>query len=98
WNSGWGVDKSLPRKRENSKNSFVTSTQTVCEPVSASLVLQQPSRKKPVTGVSLQPCNASPNTLTDGLMTSSTGLLIESARSELRAVGGDHAERIAAVA
>src|SRR5690606_40028186 len=43
--SGRGVDKSLPLKRENSRNSRVTWTQTVCEPTSASLVLQQPSRK-----------------------------------------------------
>src|SRR5262245_23411243 len=68
--SGCAVDRSLTRKRENSRNSFVTSTQTVCEPASWSLVLQQPSRKKPVLGLSLQPCSASPNTLTEGSTTS----------------------------
>jgi len=47
---GRGVDKSFPAAFENSKNSLVTIEQTVCEPVSASEVLQQPSRKNPVTG------------------------------------------------
>src|SRR5262249_48046196 len=90
---------------ENSRNSRVTSTHTVCEPESASLVLQQPSRKNPVKGLSLQPTSSSPNTLTERLMT--WALIFEpstrqrvrkrACRSELRAVGRDPAERVAAV-
>ena len=63
-NSGLGVERSLPRDRENSRNSRVSRTHTVCDPKSSSLVLQQPSRKKPAFGFSLQVSSASPNTFT----------------------------------
>ena len=70
-NSGRGVDRSLPRSRENSRNSAVISAQTVCEPRSISPVLQQPSRKKPVSGSMPQSSRGSPKTLVDSLICSS---------------------------
>ena len=59
---GGGVDKSLPAKREYSRKSTVTSTQTVCEPTSSLQVLQQPSRKNPVAGDVLQGASSPPST------------------------------------
>ena len=44
----------MPAALENSRNSVVMTAQTVCRPTSSSEVLQQPSRKKPVSGRSLQ--------------------------------------------
>src|SRR5262249_13968339 len=46
----FGVERSLPADFENSRNSAVITTHTVCEPTSSGPVLQQPSRKKPVIG------------------------------------------------
>jgi len=37
--------------------------QTVCRPISSGAVLQQPSRKKPVSGCSEQGASGSPSTL-----------------------------------
>ena len=46
--SGFGVVRSLPFDRENSRKSAVINAQTVCMPISCSTVWQNPSRKKPV--------------------------------------------------
>ena len=46
--SGAGVDKSLPLKREYSRNSRVATMQTVCSPTSSWQVLHLLSRKYPV--------------------------------------------------
>ena len=43
-NSGSGVERSLPRDLENSRNAEVITTQTVWLPISSRPVLQQPSR------------------------------------------------------
>ena len=47
---------------EKAKNSLVIMQQTVCFPVSAPPVLQQPSRKNPVTGDVEQGLSSSPKT------------------------------------
>jgi hypothetical protein len=60
---GTGVDKSLPRLRENFKKSSVIRAQTKCIPWSSTPVRQQPSRKKPVIGSKEHGCNSVPNTL-----------------------------------
>ena len=54
---------SLPAAFENSRNSAVITAQTVCRPRSSSEVLQQPSRKKPVSGRSPQAPSGPPRTL-----------------------------------
>ena len=68
--------RSLPRDLENSRNSAVITTQTVWLPTSCGPVLQQPSRKKPVIGLSEQISIGSPSTLRAG-----DGLLPPSLRS-----------------
>src|ERR1051326_512904 len=65
-NSGRGVERSLPRDFENSRNSSVITTHTVWLPTSCGLVLQQPSRKKPVIGATEQDSRVPPNTLRGG--------------------------------
>lgn len=66
--AGLGVERSLPRYFEKAKNSASICAQTVCDPVSSVLVLQQPSLKNPVTGSWPQGINSSPNTLNDGAL------------------------------
>src|SRR6476646_2327114 len=56
------VSRSLPWDREKSRNSSVTRVQTVCEPTSSGPVLQQPSRKKPVSGALLHSSSSPPST------------------------------------
>ena len=60
---GRGVERSLPRDLENSRNSAVTLVHTACRPMSSGAVLQQPSRKKPVSGCSEHGASGSPRTL-----------------------------------
>ena len=75
---GTGVLRSLPAKREYSRNASLTSTHTVWDPVSWSLVLQHPSLKNPVTGSSLHGNRVSPKTLRDSLISIvSTVLLLQ---------------------
>ena len=59
-----GVERSLPRERENSRNSAVMIAQTVCEPTSRDSVSQQPLRNQPVLGARLHGASGSPNTFT----------------------------------
>ena len=59
-NSGTEVLKSFPIDFENSKNSSLTITQTVCIPKSELSVSQHPFLKKPVNGLLLQVINFSP--------------------------------------
>jgi hypothetical protein len=61
--SGIGVERSLPRDFESSRNSAVITEQTVWLPMSSRLVSQQPSRKNPVMGLNEQTSNRSPSTL-----------------------------------
>ncbi len=44
-NAGRGVIRSLPRARENARNSAVTTAHTVCDPASCGPVRQYPSRQ-----------------------------------------------------
>jgi hypothetical protein len=60
---GIGVVRSLPQDLENSRNAAVMTAQTVWLPTSSPLVLQQPSRKKPVLGSLEQTSSRSPRTL-----------------------------------
>lgn len=60
--SGRGVTRSFPREREYARNSAVTWAHTTWVPWSCALVLQQPSRKKPVTGSKEHATSAVPNT------------------------------------
>src|SRR5262249_12901879 len=62
-NSGIGVERSLPCDLENSRKVAVITAQTVWLPKSSALVLQQPSRKKPVIGFIEQISSPSPSTL-----------------------------------
>ena len=62
--SGCGVERSLPRAFENSRNAVVICAHTVCDPTSWTSVSQQPLRYQPVFGESLQVASGSPNTLT----------------------------------
>jgi hypothetical protein len=59
------VLKSLPRDRLNAKNSAVITAQTVWLATSSAPVLQQPSRKKPVTGLIEHGIKVPPSTLTE---------------------------------
>src|SRR5712672_2861151 len=60
--SGTGVERSFPASLEKARNSSVITTQTVWEPKSRGAVLQQPSRKNPVTGDSEHEHSGSPKT------------------------------------
>ncbi len=60
--AGLGVTKSFPRERENVKNASVRRTHTKWDPWSDISVLQQPSRKYPVTGSNEQASSAVPRT------------------------------------
>src|SRR5206468_10044824 len=62
-NSGTGVERSLPRDLENSRNAAVMMAQTVWLPMSSRPVSQQPSRKNPVIGLIEQTSSRSPSTL-----------------------------------
>src|SRR5688500_2011939 len=57
-----GVVRSLPACIENSRNSPVTSVQTVCAPTSSSPVSQQPVRQNPVRGLFEQVLSCPPST------------------------------------
>ena len=59
-NWGIGDERSLPQDLENSRNAAVMTAQTVW--LSSPLVLQQPSRKKPVLGSVEQTSSRSPRT------------------------------------
>src|SRR5207302_10711654 len=61
--SGTGVTRSLPSSTENSRNSRVTLTQTVCKPTSSGPVRQKPARKYPVIGSRQQHFSSVPRTL-----------------------------------
>ena len=78
---GGAWDRSLPRERENSRNSRVTRVHTVCRPTSSSEVLQQPSRKKPAFGSSEQDSSGSPNTFVAGSIAISRSLRTIATRS-----------------
>ena len=62
WYSGLGVIRSFPFAKLNCKNSSLTMAQTRWLPTSSALVLQQPSRKKPVRGSNEQGTKGCPNT------------------------------------
>ena len=62
WYSGLGVMRSFPLARLNCKNSSLTMAQTRWLPTSSELVLQQPSRKKPVRGSKEQGTKGCPKT------------------------------------
>ena len=62
WNSGCGVDKSLPTDLLNSKNSSVAKMHTVCTPISSLQVSHEPFLKKPVFGLLQQTSSLLPNT------------------------------------
>ena len=66
-NSGIGVERSLPRDFENSRNGAVMTAQTVWLPMSSRPVSQQPSRKNPVMGFIEQTSSRSPSTLRGAL-------------------------------
>ena len=55
-NSGWGVTKSFPADLHHSRKSLFTFAQTVCNPLSLSSVLQQPSLYHPVKGFDEHSC------------------------------------------
>ena len=59
---GAGVIKSLPLDFANLRNSSVTIAQTVCDPLSFSSVLQDPSRYQPVRGLHEHSPMSCPNT------------------------------------
>ena len=61
-NFGRAVTRSLPRTRENSRNSAVMRAQTTCRPRSCWSVLQKPSQKNPVSGSSEQGSRSVPRT------------------------------------
>jgi len=56
----------LPRAAEKAKNSALMTAQTVWLPRSSPLVLQQPSRKKPVSGRAEQSRCAQPGATAQG--------------------------------
>ena len=60
--SGRGVIRSLPFERLNMRNSRVIKEHTICNPRSLGLLLQQPSRKKPVMGSIEQVSSGRPST------------------------------------
>src|SRR5499427_7544737 len=66
-NCGIGVERSLPRDLENSRNAAVMTAQTVWLPMSSRPVLQQPSRKNPVMGFNEQTSSRSPRTFRGAL-------------------------------
>ena len=72
--AGIGVPRSLPMLRWCSRNSAVTTAQMVWLPRSSGPVLQQPSRKKPVTGSVPQGSSSPPSTLRSFTAPSMPGL------------------------
>ena len=64
--SGRGVERSFPAARLKTRNSSVTTAQTVWLPTSSGPVAQQPSRKKPVSGAVEQGSSSPPTTFGSG--------------------------------
>ncbi len=62
-NSGRGVERSFPLALLNARNSSVITAQTVWLATSSAEVLQQPSRKNPVSGVVEHGSSTPPSTL-----------------------------------
>lgn len=61
--SGRGVERSFPAALLKFRNAALTSAQTTCSPISSGPVLQQPSRKNPVSGATEQGNKGPPSTL-----------------------------------
>jgi hypothetical protein len=86
-NSGIGVERSLPRDLENSRNAAVMTAQTVWLPMSSRPVSQQPSRKNPVMGFIEQTSSHSASTLRGGLNACRAPSVLSEAGQHRRARG-----------